>query len=236
MVILEQTARDIRTRIAGLPQTPSGEIRQAQLKQVLNEIQVINERMWNSDILNQIAAGNTQAANLAEKPLETLNRHLTGNLLPDLAGAVSDSLRATARAGLETAAARVPRDLSDRVWDNSQLANGKIEDLIRSALNQGLSAKEFAQTVYNFASPRTPGGQSYAAMRLARTEINNAFHEQQRAQGHQIGVLGTKWNLSGSHPTPDECDEYASHEAGLGEGVWNVDEVPDRPHPFVSAF
>jgi hypothetical protein len=243
-VMLEQAARDIRTRVAALPRTPSGTVRAAQLNAVLAQISVLNERVWNSSLLDEILAGNGQAMQLAQKSMETLNRFLLGNLPSDIAQAVSDSLSATAQAGIRSAVARVPRALSDSVWNNSQLANGKIESLIRSGLVAGLSARELSQTVYRFASPTTPGGQSYAAMRLARTEINNAFHEQQKAQGSQIGVLGTKWNLSGSHPENDECDDYANHRdsdvarrlGALAKGVFPPGEVPNKPHPHCFCF
>lgn len=243
-VMLEQTARDIRARIASLPSTRSGTIRAAQLNAVLSQVAVINERLWNSSILDEILANDARAIQLAQNSMETLNRYLLGNLPPDIAQAVSDSLSATAQSGIRSALARIPRPLSASVWENSQLANGKIESLIRSGLASGLSAAELAQTVYEFASPRTPGGQSYAAMRLSRTEINNAFHERQKEMSSQIGVLGTKWNLSGSHPTPDECDDYAKHRSAsvarrlgaLAVGVFEADEVPDKPHPHCFCF
>lgn len=243
-VMLERTAIDIRQRIRGLPRNTSGEVRTAQLNAVLNQINLLNERLWNTSLLDEILANSGQARQLAQRSMETLNRFLLGNLPADLAQAVSESLSATAQAGIRSALARVPRQLSDRVWNNSQIANGKIEELIRSGLASGLSAAEMAGTVYDFASPRTPGGQGYAAMRLARTEINNAFHEQQKAQGFQIGVLGTKWNLSGSHKVPDLCNEYAEHRdpelakklGALAGGVWNADEVPDKPHPHCFCF
>jgi hypothetical protein len=235
-VMLERAARDIRRRVASLP---SGGVRAAQLNSVLAQIIAINERVWTSSLLDEILLGDSQAAQLAQKATETMNRFLLGNLPPDLAQAVSESLSATAQAGIRNALARRPRELSSKVWENAQLANGKIEEMVRSGLVSGLSAAELAKTVYKFASPTTPGGQSYAAMRLARTEINNAFHEQQKTMGHQIGVLGTKWNLSGSHPENDECDDYAEHHSdsvarrlgALAKGVFEAGEVPDKPHP-----
>jgi hypothetical protein len=235
-VMLEQAASDIRKLILEIPDSFGGAIRKAQLDLILGQIRVINERLWNSDLLDRILASDGQALQVAERAMGTLNRYLLGGLPPDVAEAVSGSLRASAQSGVRTVLARRSQALSPRVWQNSQLANGRIEQLIRSGLVGNLSAKEMAKTVYQFASPRTPGGQSYAAMRLARTEINNAFHEQQRDMGHQIGVLGVKWNLSGSHPTEDECNEYAEHDEGLGEGVWNPDAVPDKPHPHCFCY
>lgn len=68
-------------------------------------------------------------------------------------------------------------------------------------------------------------------MRLSRTEINNAFHEQQKRAGDKPWVEGVKWNLSGSHPRPDTCNDYANQSNGLGRGVFKTGDVPDKPHP-----
>jgi hypothetical protein len=42
-----------------------------------------------------------------------------------------------------------------------------------------------------------------------------------------------RWNLSGSHPEPDECNEYAeqSHMPNGEAGLWLPEEVPLKPHP-----
>jgi hypothetical protein len=114
------------------------------------------------------------------------------------------------------------------VYRQRALHDGKIEDLIREGLIANLSAKELSQTVYKYVSPTTPGGASYAAMRLARTEINNAFHERQLQGSTRPGVKAVKWNLSGSHKVPDKCNQYADHG---GNGHWAVGNVPDKPHP-----
>jgi hypothetical protein len=149
--------------------------------------------------------------------------------LPEAAAAdLVRSLRASAESGLKSDAARVVRPLSAKVYNNRALHDGKIEQIIRSGLVSNLSAKELADAVYKYVSPTTPGGASYAAMRLARTEVNNAFHERQLLGAKRPGVSAVKWNLSGSHKVPDLCNEYASHG---DNGRWPVREVPEKPHP-----
>lgn len=83
---------------------------------------------------------------------------------------------------------------------------------------------------------RTPrsGAGSYAARRLARTEVTRAFG-QATIQAAELNPFtdGVQWNLSHRHGRADECDENArGHSKGLPAGVYRPDEVPRYPnHP-----
>lgn len=124
--------------------------------------------------------------------------------------------------------------LSERVYKDGLVAAGKIDEIVNVALARGSSAAEIMKSVHQFVNPDTPGGARYAAQRLARTEINNAFHEtaRQRYASNEF-VDFVEWNLSGSHPKPDNCDKFARqvHVPGQPEGVYRAGEIPDRPHP-----
>jgi hypothetical protein len=75
---------------------------------------------------------------------------------------------------------------------------------------------------------------SYAAMRLGRTELNNAFHTTTRNHWAATPFVPyMKWSLSGSHPRPDICNGYAedTHVRNGEAGVFDANEVPDKPHP-----
>lgn len=139
------------------------------------------------------------------------------------------------RSGIESFASRGENmhRLSLMVYKNLKLATGQVDDAISRALLRGLSAVDFAKTVEQFIKPSVPGGISYAAMRLARTEINNAFHFTQiRYTRETPWVKGYKWHLSGSHGKPDVCNDYADNDGyGAGKGVFPKDEVPGKPHP-----
>lgn len=230
--ILERAARDIQGRIAQLKVGIGGDVRKAQLNLVLNEIRNIQQAMWVTSIGPTIQRGKQASAKAAEDATEALERVLYTALPQSVADAVRGGLRATAMAGIERDHARIPRDLSARVYHDFALTSGEVERVIRSGLIQGLSARELASDVYRFISPTTPGGASYAASRLARTEINNAFHEQQKAGGQRPGVKAVIWNLSGSHGKPDQCNVYASQDTdGLGRGKYKPGNVPSKPHP-----
>jgi hypothetical protein len=138
------------------------------------------------------------------------------------------SVLATARTGIDSLMARQGRRLSlaQSVYRNNVLSSGQVDRVLNSGLLLGKSAKEIASDVKKFISPTVPGGASYAAMRLARTEVSNAFHEtSKRRYGASPWVESVNWRLSGSHPKTDLCNDYAN------DSPWNVDKVPDIPHP-----
>ncbi len=224
-VILERTARQIRARITRMGSSFSADIRKAQLTLVLRQIDQMLAGMWTGPTLDAIQAGRKAGAEAAEDAIQTLLAPMYGALPPDVADAVTDGLTLTANNQIERAFARTPRALSAAVYRNAGRDQAKVHDLINTGLASGLNAREMAREVYQYVSPTTPGGASYAAMRLSRTEINNAFHNQQRDGATRIGVKNAVWNLSGSHRVPDECNEYAAVR------TYAADAIPDKPHP-----
>lgn len=116
--------------------------------------------------------------------------------------------------------------LSERVYRSQALSKGWVDKAVNSALARGASAPEIAKMAREFIRPDVPGGVTYAARRLARTEINNAYHAQSiEAQLGKPWVTGMKWNLSRTHRDKDICDVYAA------QGAFPVDRVPAKPHP-----
>lgn len=151
------------------------------------------------------------------------------------------SMLATARSGLEQYVSRqhFNMSLSDRVYRNGRRGVKTVENLINTGLLQGKSAAEIATSVRKYISPNTPGGASYAAMRLGRTELNNAFHQTSiRMAKEDPFVESLKWNLSRSHGAADKCDQYAkeTHTRGGEAGVYPVGDVPAKPHPQCLCF
>lgn len=121
--------------------------------------------------------------------------------------------------------------LSERIYRTRVWMDGRVQNMINSALTRGLSAREFAAEARDWFNPNTPGGVRYASMRLARTEINNAFHAVSvNHSAEKPWVEGMKWHLSRSHPKADVCDEYAKGGRN-GDGVFAIRDVPRKPHP-----
>lgn len=223
--VLEATAKLIQKRIAMIKPGVGGVVRASQLRLVLAAIKRLQRLMWSNAITPAIQRQIDAALEAGESAVEALTRVAYAALNDDAAEELVKGLKAAAESGLKSDAARKKRDLSARVYKLRALHEGKVEQIIRSGLVAGLSAKELASEAYQYVSPTTKGGASYAAMRLARTEINNAFHERQIEGAKRPGVEAVKWNLSGSHKVPDECNIYAEHEP------YDPDEIPDKPHP-----
>lgn len=223
--VLERAARSIRARVAKLPVGIGGQVRAAQLRATLAEIARLQQTMWTAGVGPAIQRAVDAAIEAGEDAIEALTRVAYGALSDAAAESLVRGLRASAASGLRSDAARRKRELSERVYRLRALHDGKVEDVIREGLIANLSAKELAASAYKYVSPTTPGGASYGAMRLARTEINNAFHERQIAGAKRPGVEAVQWNLSGSHKVPDECNIYAAHEP------YPPDAVPEKPHP-----
>jgi hypothetical protein len=154
---------------------------------------------------------------------------------PSLARAIAESEEDRARRNLDQMIARVNGDsyvpLSEKVYRSEAGITARVNRLVNSALARGLSAVEFAREARDFVNPLTPGGLRYAALRLSRTEINNAAHAVAiNAQRDKPWVEGMEWHLSRSHPKADRCDEYA-HGGPNGDGLYPVADTPVKPHP-----
>lgn len=117
--------------------------------------------------------------------------------------------------------------LSRRIWNSESIAKGQLNRRINSALARGDSADDLAKEIRDFVNPNTPGGASYRAKTLARTEINNAFHAQSIADAQARPWLQqVHWNLSKSHNEQGcQCEEYARID------LFPADRVPKKPHP-----
>ncbi len=145
--------------------------------------------------------------------------------------AVSESLEETEARAPEALIARLSpdgtrMDLSQRVYRTRAFTEGLLERRINSALARGLSAREFAREIQDLVDPNTPGGVRFAALRLARTEINNAYHAMSiRAAELKPWVVGMEWHTSGSHSRPDECDRLR------GQAFKPPADTPRKPHP-----
>lgn len=229
--LLERAAQNARAQMRRLPAGTGGDVRRAQLERVIRSIKTAQNGLW-TDTAGVIVRGRAQAITAAQDAADALTHQLYARMPERSARAVERGLNEQAAEGMRAERARTSRTLSRAVIGNRRGAQAKVEQVIRSGIVRGLSADELAGELYDLISPTVPGGVSYAAMRLARTEINNAFHNQQRNAGNRPGVVGIKWNLSDSHKVPDQCNVYATRNGG----VFKVGQVPDKPHPHCFCF
>lgn len=131
--------------------------------------------------------------------------------------------------------------LSDRIWRTSIDVRARVDRLLSYHISRGSSAVDIADALEPFLTPQAlsrrtvrPYGAegSYAARRLARTEITAAAGR--ATVNSSIAnpfVNGLQWRLSASHPRIDICDQYARGGPN-GDGVYAPDQVPPYPpHP-----
>lgn len=175
--------------------------------------------------------GEAQAAEAAIEAMANMQRGFRRHLPSD----VQRMLNIQAKSGIDAYISRQENriQLSRRVYGNMNLFTGKVDKRINIHLLKGSSAEEIAKDISRFISPSTPGGVSYAAMRLGRTELANAFHTTTIRNGREMPwVQGMKWNLSGSHGRPDICNQLAEEDRdNLGAGVYKKSNIPGKPHP-----
>lgn len=203
-----------------------------QVNMVRNEIREIIKGMY-KDYVPIINAGQQDAAEAAAKAALSHDAQVLKALFPDDAArkAWQASFVQTARHGIAAMVTRITKSqlpLSKRVYKTSAWTNNRLDRIVNSHLARGSSAKELAKDVRKLVNPNTPGGVRYASMRLARTEINNAFHAMSIDAAQQFPwTEAVEWHLSKSHPREQHCrcEEYAL------QGEFPKDAVPDKPHP-----
>lgn len=230
-----QMLRDSKKRVDGILRdiqdspSRSDAVRRFQLEQsrsrLLAEQAVIFERLGNIVEARRLRAASRAAGMVAETSEALLGAAGQG----PLAEALKESFLAVSQRAIDVAMQRMRLSavpLAERIYNSGVWMNGRLDRLINETLASGLNAREFAKRARDWFSPNTPGGIRYAAMRLARTEINNAFHSMAAEKAANTPWINeVDWILSGSHPKPDECNVLA---AG---GPYPSDEVPARPHP-----
>lgn len=182
------------------------------------------------------ARGQVDAARAASQVVSRYEEDLTKLVLdPRARKSIATAEANRAAAGVRNAMRRMEGTsyipLSQRVYGTKNLVGGQVDRLVDSALTRGVSWQRFAQEARGLVDPNTPGGSTYAARRLARTEINNAFHAT-AAQRYADApmVEGVDWNKSSSHPENDICDEMEDNSP------YPKNEVPAKPHPHCLCF
>lgn len=235
---LQEDTNRMLKEVLSRPKGIGRDIREAQLRLVQRNLHAQLADTWRR-LGNITEARRVEAAARAAKYSQDENifRLATGGVSDG--GVIAENIYASelnnAASGLDRMIARtsgasyVP--LKDRVYNSEVNIGSQVDRLVNSALARGLSAVEFAREVRGFINPATPGGVRYAAMRLARTEINNAAHAMAiQSVWETPWVEEMQWKLSGSHGRPDICDQYARGGPN-SDGRYPKRAVPSKPHP-----
>lgn len=214
--------------------TFSSEIRRTMYMSQRGNIADSVQTLWSDDIDNIVRNGLREATTQAVEANKSMLKFMLGAAKTKDAD-LARSLWASQINSWRNVQSRILNkiDLSTNVYNNEVLMAGKIDEIVNNGLALGKSAKEIADDAEQYINPDVMGGTRYAAMRLSRTEMNNAYR-QTAASTYAASpfVEGVAWVVSGSHPDDDDCDALAdSDDFGLGPGVYPPDEVPDAPHP-----
>lgn len=212
--------------------TVSGKVTAAQLKAVTDGMAPISHKMW-GQVEKVTVVGMHEAAAMATD--QAIDRDLLLGMPGNGIVQYAPGMFMDASVGVESLISRrtFGFPLAERIYANGIVGVKQVARIVERELVLQRSAREIARQVRHLYNPNVPGGQSYAAKRLARTEINNAHHSTTiRHSNDRPWVRGMKWNLSSSHPRADACDDNANKDHDrLGRGVYKRGNVPRKPHP-----
>jgi SPP1 gp7 family putative phage head morphogenesis protein len=238
--ILIEGADDAEKRISALESnsTFSAGVRSAQIRMTMNEVKIVLKDVFGAT-LPVIKDGQKKTAVSAVQAFSETDRKYLERAFSST-GRVNDFIagqKLSAQLGIAHAISRVTKTqqpLSTKVYRSQALANNWVHRVVTSSIMRGDSAKDIAKQVRNSIRPSTPGGASYAALRLGRTELNNAFHATSIALSQdRPWVEGMAWNLSKVHTNDTGRVEICEKMSGL---IYPVDSVPPKPHPQCRCF
>lgn len=239
--ILIASAQDAFDRIESLAskETFSAKVRGAQIRMVMKELSPIMRDLF-GEILPVIRDGQKEAARQAVEAFAATDRVYLRSAFSNIGHVDSfvSGQKHSAAIGIANAISRVTKSdipLSGKVYRSRALATGWVQRQVTSGILRGDSAQDIAKQVRSSIRPSTPGGVSYAALRLGRTELNNAFHATAITLAQdRPWVEGMQWHLSKTHEfesqsIPEICERYAGQ-------IFQVDVVPSKPHPQCRCF
>lgn len=230
--LLTDAARELtaETRQFGV-----GKIGEAQGRQAIVVIQQTLSYLW-QHVGDTIRAGRADAAKVAVEKSFDWDRALFRVAVTNATEreALKTNMVAAAIKNVEASLARVYKSyipLAEQVYRTRALADGWVDSRVTKELAKGSTVDELAKEVRDFVDPNTKGGAAYAARRLARSEINNAYHAVTIVHNEdKPWVSGMIWELSKSHPEPDICNVYAD------KSPYPRGSVPRKPHPQCLCF
>lgn len=138
-------------------------------------------------------------------------------------------------------------NLSDRIWSSSKFINQTMKTIIDESLTEGLHPVEVAKRLdkYVQSGAKTlvtqypnmmdrigdmlPENLSYEALRLARTEMMDAYGAAEKQTAEEAPFSqGIQWSLSNAGKACHICVENANYNGGR----YTIDTLPDYPaHP-----
>jgi hypothetical protein len=203
----------------------------------LRGFRVLSRRLWRDTegiILGGMRASFVLAdRHVADLTVQAIAARTDMDRLPDVLESELGQVLTRARA--HAAQARHGHTLSRRVWLNERGTVRRVQAEVDRAVRAGESPAKLARRVRQHIQPNVPGGVSYAAMRLARTELLSAWDARERQALKTAGIYtGAEWMLSPTHASkpssPDVCDRLRDG------GPYTWAQLPARPHPHCMCY
>lgn len=238
--ILVEAAEDANAQVTALAtnSTFSAGVRTAQLRLVMQTVKEVLDDVFKKTSPIISAGQKSQAKAAVEGLTETDRQYLEAAFQETRA--VNDfiaSQKLQVQIQVVNAVNRITKSeipLSSRVYRTKALAKNWVQRDVTSGIARGASAKEIAAIVRKHIRPNTPGGVSYAALRLGRTELNNAFHATAITLAQdRPWIQGMEWFLSEVHQRDSQRVEVCETYAGQ---IFEVNNVPAKPHPQCRCF
>jgi ribosomal protein L24 len=234
----QQASASLGAQISSLPQTAPATKWNMQQMQGLIDAHAAN---LDQRVMDSLHAGirasyyhaGSAVVSGAGKPLaQVFGDEAVDSLVRDIGDrAATAYLERTAKNGIK---------LSDSVWNANAEWRSAVQSIVSDAIVSGTPPLKLAQSLEGYLNPgvnqaykaetakrlHVPKDTSMPAMRLARTEMLNSFHEGTINQHSAApSYLGITWKLSGAHPIPDVCNDYAA------QGFFAKGTEPTKPHP-----
>lgn len=223
-----------------------GTLRHSHLTALQKKLEV-RAMMMNKEVLAAVHHGIWMASSAGNQGVKQIAQHMLGDALPT--PAVEKIFAGINEKATLAMLARTRRDglkISDRVWRTGEKVRNKVMQLVEDAVVRGEDARVTAKKIQQYMQPGIAKAHkaevakrlgiskdvSYQAMRLTRTEMNNAFYEGMVAANHSSpGYQGIYWRLSAQHVIPDICTDMANDMSYGKLGFYPKDKEPVRPHP-----
>lgn len=142
-------------------------------------------------------------------------------------------------------------NLSDRIWSTSKKINQSLGQIAIEGIREGKHPVEVAKRMQRYVSAgkktmvteypnmmerigdMLPDNLSYEALRLARTEMADAYGEAEKRTAEEAPFSqGIRWRLSNAGNACDDCKDNAERVTDLGVGIYKVEDLPTYPaHP-----
>ena len=235
-----QAATSLGQRAASAPVTaPSRQWNLGQLQQIVQDYGAnLDQRVLDSLYLGI----NASFHDSADSVLKTSVNDAYGSVFgPEAVDAHVRGVNSRAASAFITRTGKDGIRLSDRVWQANQSWRMAVQSVVQDAVISGRPPVQVAREIEQYLKPgvnvpyktetakrlKVPKDTSMPAMRVARTEMQNAFHEGTiTSHGSMPSYLGIRWHIaSGLGHEYDICDTYAQ------QGFFPKGTEPSKPHP-----